>query len=304
MDKNLLMQEFDIYRLDGHTLRIFASVCETGSVSRTALVFGLNQSTVSHTIDKMRAAVRDPLFVKSGRGITPTEKALAMLDRVQNIIADIEGLVAPEAYDVSRDNRPVVMAIPTPALLSDMKRLFDKLSSVAPKAKLEIRRLAPRSRVNDMLSHDEAELAITISGFKYLATLNHCHYATDDLVVFYDQNCRGPVETAEDYANARHGVVNFGGNVKSEVEVALAKLGLGRVVSLVSPTASMLGDFLKGTDLIATMPKRLAERTYVGLTYCKPPVTLPKIELDLVWHRRYEHSGRNRWLRQLVLSCA
>ena len=77
------MQNIDLFRLDGHSLRVFASVCETGSVSRTAELFSLNQSTISHTIDKMRAALGDPLFVKSGRGITPTEKALAVLPRVQ-----------------------------------------------------------------------------------------------------------------------------------------------------------------------------------------------------------------------------
>ncbi|MEM7718617.1 MAG: LysR family transcriptional regulator [Pseudomonadota bacterium] len=296
------MHSFDLFRLDGHTLRVFASVCETGSVSRTAQLFELNQSTISHTLDKMRAAVGDPLFVKSGRGITPSEKALAILPRVQKILADIEGLVAPESYDVSRDSKPVVLAIPTPALLHEMKALHEALLAAEPNIEFEIRRLAPRERVTQMLSEDEADLAISVAGIRYPSVLNHCHYSTDSLAVFYDPDHRGPITTSEDYANARHGTVNFGGDTKSVAARALLELGLRRRVSVVAPTASMLGDLIKGTDIVATMPSRLAFTAYQGLAWCKPPFVLPALEYHLVWHRRYEHSGRNTWLRQQVLA--
>ena len=296
------MQNFDVSRIDGHTLRVFLSVCDTGSVSRTAEVFELNQSTISHTLDKMRSAVGDPLFVRSGRGITPSEKALSMVPRVQKILSDIEGLVSPEKYDISLDNRPVVVAIPTPALLLEMKGLFAALAKAAPEVRFEIRRLAPRNRVNDMLALDEAELAVSVAGYKYPPTINHCYFGSDDLVVFYDPKERSAVKTVDEYSRARHAVVNFGGNVKSEVETSLSKIGLKREISLVAPTASMLGDLIRGTDLIATMPLGLAEWTYQPLAYCRPPIDLQPIVYELAWHRRYEYSGRNKWLRQLILS--
>ena len=296
------MQNFDLFRLDGHALRVFVSVCETGSVSRTAELFELNQSTISHTLDKLRAAVGDPLFLKSGRGITPSEKALAMLPRVQQILADIEGLVAPEQYDVARDGKPVVLAIPTPALLTEMKALHAKLLMAKPRVEFELRRLAPRERVTEMLTQDEADLAITVAGLRYPVALNHCHYGEDNLVVFYDPACREPVRTAKDYAEARHGTVDFGGTTKSVVARAMSELGLKRNVSLVAPTASMLGDLIKGTDIVATMPSRLAGSTYHGLAWTTPPFVLPAIEYHLVWHRRYEQSGRSMWLREQVLA--
>lgn len=301
MGPNFLMQNLDVFRLDGHALRVFLSVCETGSVSRTADIFGLNQSTISHTIDKLRSAIGDPLFVKSGRGITPTEKALAMLPRVQSILADIEGLVTPEGYDVSLESKPFVIAIPTPALLRDMASLNADLLAAAPDVEFVIKRLAPSEHVTRMLQQDEADLAITVAGFRYPALLNHCFYSSDTLAVFYDPDMRAPVRTAEDYAGARHGVVNFGGNTKSVVERALSELGLKRKISLVAPTTSMLGDLIKGTDIIATMPQQLAQAAYRGLAHTPPPFVLPPIEYHLVWHRRYEQSGRNTWLRAQVL---
>ncbi len=295
------MQNFDLFRLDGHTLRVFASICETGSVSRTADAFGVNQSTISHTLDKMRSAVGDPLFIKSGRGITPSEKALSILPRVLKILADIEGLVTPETYDPTLDKKPFVLAIPTPALLTDMKSLHANLFAAAPNLEFELLRLAPRERLTHMLQHDEADLAISVAGLRYPALLNHCHYGSDELAVFYDPDFRGPITSAEEYAEARHGVVNFGGQTKSVVERALGELGFKRKISLVAPTASMLGDMIRGTDVVATMPKRLAA-TYHNLKHTPPPFVLPAIEYQLVWHRRYEQSGRNMWLRKIALS--
>ena len=296
------MDSFDLFRIDGHTLRVFATVCETGSVSRTAETFDLNQSTISHTLDKMRTAVGDPLFVKSGRGITPTEKALAILPRVQKILADIEGLVAPEKYDASLDARPFVIAIPTPALLDDMKSLYANLQAREPNVVLEIRRMAPSKDVAAFLSNDEADLAITVSVVRYPVTLNHCRYGSDTFAVFYDAACREPVRTVEDYSAARHAVVSFGGNNKSVVERALAEAGMKRKVSLVAPTASMLGGLVKGTDLIATMPRRLARSVYSDLAFAEPPLDLPRLAYDLVWHRKYESSGRHSWLRDIILA--
>ena len=295
------MESFDLFRLDGHTLRVFASVCETGSVSRTAEAFDLNQSTISHTLDKIRTAVRDPLFVKSGRGITPTEKALAILPRVQKILADIEGLVAPEKYDASFDFKPVVIAIPTPALLSDMKRLHANLLATEPELLFVLKRMAPSSNVPTLLANDEADLAITVSGFRYPVTLNHCRYGEDELVVYYDPESRAPVRTVDEYSEARHAVVSFGSSGKSVVERALAEAGMKRKVSLAAPTTSMLGELIKGTDFIATMPRRLAQSAYRDLAFCAPPIEMPTMYYDLVWHRKYEHSGRNTWLRKLVL---
>ena len=172
------MEKFDLYRLDGHALRVFVSICETGSVSRTAELYDLNQSTISHTLDKVRAAVGDPLFVKSGRGITPTEKCLLILPRVQELLAGIEGLVATEDYDASRDTKTMVVGIPTPALLHEMRIVYHELTKKAPNVEFELKRLAPRERLTTMLTEGEADVAIAVTGLLYPPTLNS---ATTDL---------------------------------------------------------------------------------------------------------------------------
>jgi hypothetical protein len=66
------MSELDHLDLDGHLLRLLLAVVDEGSITRAAQRLGVTQSAVSHLLDKLRAIVGDPLFVKSGRGIVAT----------------------------------------------------------------------------------------------------------------------------------------------------------------------------------------------------------------------------------------
>ncbi len=202
------MEKFDIFRLDWHTLRVFLSVCETRSISRTADIFDLNQSTISHTIDKMRAAVGDQLFVKVGRGIIPTAVALETAPKVQEILVNIEGLVASADYDAARDTTPIIIAIPTPALMLRMRTVFNYLRHAAPNAEFRIARLAPRQSLADMLNDGEVDLAISINMTKFPASLNATHCGEDELVINYDLAVRGPVETPHEFAHALHGIAS------------------------------------------------------------------------------------------------
>ncbi len=296
------MDNFDIYGVDGHKLRVFAKIFETRSISRTAEAFELNQSTISHTLDRLRSAIGDPLFVKAGRGIEPTEKTIAIMPRVLEIVGALEGLVAPDNYVPATDQSPFVLAIPTPALLPETQTIYLTLSKFAPNMRLELSRLAPREFLSKMLRDSEADLAISISSVRYPSFLNHVPFQDDQLVIFYDPAQRGPVTTIEEYATAKHAVVDFGGKTSSIVEIELNKLNLRRTVTFVAPTASMLGTFIKGTDLIATMPSRLVHSAYEDLSYCVPPVHLPPLRYDLIWHRRFENSPRNIWLRDITLA--
>ncbi len=69
------MSDPDHLDLDGHLLQLLVAVIDEGSITRAAQRLGVTQSAVSHLLDKLRAIVGDPLFVKSGRGIAPTERA-------------------------------------------------------------------------------------------------------------------------------------------------------------------------------------------------------------------------------------
>jgi len=76
-----------------------------------------------------------------------------------------------------------------------------------------------------------------------------------------------------------------------------------RQVRLTVPHFMSVGYILQRTDLIATVPERLAMQlaTPFSLSLCALPMTLPAAPIHLLWHARAHHDEANRWLRGLVV---
>ncbi|WP_369792843.1 LysR family transcriptional regulator [Thiomonas sp. FB-Cd] len=90
LNVNRHMSGIDHLRLDGSLLQLFVAVMETGSISSAAERLNVSQSAVSHQIEKLRAIVGDPLFVKSGRGIVPTARAEGLVEQARVLLSQLE----------------------------------------------------------------------------------------------------------------------------------------------------------------------------------------------------------------------
>jgi LysR family nitrogen assimilation transcriptional regulator len=79
-------------------LRVFVRVAETGSLSRTAASLGIAQSVISRHIAHLESEFGGPLFHRTGRGVTPTELAAALLMRAKATV-DAMDMLLLEAHD-------------------------------------------------------------------------------------------------------------------------------------------------------------------------------------------------------------
>jgi DNA-binding transcriptional LysR family regulator len=54
------------------------------------------------------------------------------------------------------------------------------------------------------------------------------------------------------------------------------------------------------SDLVVTVPVPLARyfaKVSSGIRVVRPPFEPPRIELKQIWHRKFHHDARSRWLR-------
>ena len=91
--------------------------------------------------------------------------------------------------------------------------------------------------------------------------------------------------------------------VSSDVDALLERAGVQRKIRLRVPHFIAVGPILQSTDLIATVPQRLAERIEApfGLATSAHPARLPDIAINLFWHAKYHRDPANLWLRQLLV---
>ena len=93
------MSKTDFTDLDGKVLRTFLTILEENSVSKAADRLGVTQSAISHTLAKLRQVLGDPLFVRSGQGLTPTERALSLKEPVQRVLDGMRALTDDRPFD-------------------------------------------------------------------------------------------------------------------------------------------------------------------------------------------------------------
>lgn len=86
--------------LDWEGLRTFACVCQAGNMSAAARELGVNQTTISRRIAKLEEWVGYPVLHREGRIISPTSRALALLQTAQEMQRTVTGLMT----DVSQQD--------------------------------------------------------------------------------------------------------------------------------------------------------------------------------------------------------
>ncbi|MGI4936495.1 MAG: LysR substrate-binding domain-containing protein, partial [Janthinobacterium lividum] len=79
----------------------------------------------------------------------------------------------------------------------------------------------------------------------------------------------------------------------------LEKAGVRAATQFQVPHFTAVPYIVASTDLVVTVPHKLAERAAApfGLAYIKPPLRLPALQTNMFWHRRFNQDAGNIWLR-------
>ena len=91
---------YDLKRFDLNLLVIFECIYQHLSISKAAEMLFITPSAVSQSLQRLRTQLNDPLFVRSGKGITPTtvatnlhqhlSKNLNQLEQTINMMGSVE----------------------------------------------------------------------------------------------------------------------------------------------------------------------------------------------------------------------
>ena len=117
------MKKIDYTAIDGRLLRTFLMILEESSVSKAAFRLGVTQSTASHSLTRLRVFFDDPLFVRSGQALMPTERANSLKTSVQIVLDGLQSLNHQRDFDPHKETLFFIVAA------NDMQRdlIFPKL---------------------------------------------------------------------------------------------------------------------------------------------------------------------------------
>jgi DNA-binding transcriptional LysR family regulator len=297
------MNEVDALALDGHALRLFLTVLEEGSVTVAAERLGISQSAASHGLNRLRELLGEPLFVKSGRGIVPTQHARDLAPQVQGLLDILLGLARPHHFEPARSRMSLTIAA------NDFQRdlllpaFFARVQAAV--ASFTLRVVPSGSPSAALLREQGCDLLITPippSGTDILQK----RLLTDRYSCFYDPAIRQPPRSQAEYLAARHITVAHAEGDALDFDRRLEAKGVARDIAIRVAGFSGVTAFLRGSDMLATLPGLLRRSALQGLA-CQPvPLTDISVELPLymAWHRRDQQDGRHIWLRAQLQAAA
>jgi DNA-binding transcriptional LysR family regulator len=287
--------------IDVKLLRLFDLLYSTRSVTRCAEQLGHSQPSISMLLARLRKLLADPLFVRLPSGMHPTPRADALIGSCRRALEVIRELSADQSeFAPSLSKRTFRICMTDASHITTLPRLFSRLTGIAPFVRLEAIRIDNTTATQ--LESGDADLA-----FGFLPELESGFYQQK----VYDQDwicVVGPehprirrVLRLNSYQREAHVAVAVGtGHL--QLDAQLKKANVDRRVLLQLPGFLGLPAILRNTELVATLPRMIAETLAkdAGLRTFECPVRVPPYAVRIHWHARYHYDLGHRWLRALI----
>jgi DNA-binding transcriptional LysR family regulator len=292
----------DIRHLDLNLLKALDALLDERSVTRAAERLSLTQPAVSGMLTRLRESFADPLFVRAQRGIVPTLRAEELAGPVKRLLADIEAMLQPLAFEPASANMTVNLAATDYALRAVVVPFLGALRQRAPNIRVAVQPV-DTLLLPAQLDRGDIDLAL-VTPESTPAGLHAAHLFDERYVCV--MRADHPVAVANDlslerFCNLVHALVSSsGGAFRGVTDDALASAGRSRRVTVSVTSFLVLPDILRVSDLIAVVPRRLGLHCQ-GLAMLEPPLPIQGFSKTLAWHARTHSDPGQRWVRELLV---
>src|SRR4029453_12613876 len=290
-----MLNQTDLSRIDLNLLVLFEIVFQERHVGRSAERLHLSPSACSHGLGPLRTLLGAPLFLKTPKGVVPTERALQLAPSLAEILVRVRGIISSVTpFDPHRSTRRFVIGAPDGVSAVILPSLLEALGEVAPGVDIGIRQLlpvqgftAPHLAWKDALKElEDRTMDIAIIPFDDIPVRFHKQklYEEEFVIAAGKGHSFQRNPPLKRYCEMEHLVVSHTGDVSGFVDVALAKKGLTRRVALTVPNFIFALSVLAETEMVSALPKRFVDihGARFNVVAVKAPLPLPRFSINIV----------------------
>lgn len=299
----------NFHGIDLNLLAAFDALMNERNVTRAAARVGVSQPAMSSALARLRTLLNDPLFLRNANGLLPTPKARELAEPIAQALQGIEAALLPKPrfepanatinFTLGLSEYPAFILLPT---------LYQALAQQGSGLSLSVHAISDRDSAVDLLDAGTIDAAIGVPP-SHAENRILTHPLLRDAFVTIVRRGHPLVQQGMNMAvflELSHLLVSPEGDRYGLVDQALAYLGQRRTLALTLPQMFAAPQVVAQTDIAATIMKRVATHSpaWEQLAVFTPPVHLPEITYNLMWHRRNDTHPAQQWLRQLCTTLA
>jgi DNA-binding transcriptional LysR family regulator len=288
-------------RLDLNLLVALDVLLDEGSVTGAAERLHLSSPAMSRTLARIRKALGDPVLVRSGRGMVPTPRALAMRAEVHDLVQRAYTLFsADDAFSPGTLEGTFTLQAEEGTIAVLSGPLLERIARDAPGVTLRFLGEGPRD--THLLRRASIDLEIGIITETTGTRIEPLLEDRFSSVVRPGHPLAGREVTLDEWCATTQLTNTRRGRVAGPIDELLAGMGRSRRLAGTVPTVNAALIVVRGTDLMGFAAERLhrplVER--LGLVWVPIPLPMPPLRLSMAWHARYDADPAHAWLRRCV----
>lgn len=277
---------YDLKKFDLNLLVIFECIYQHLSISKAAETLYITPSAVSQSLQRLRTQFNDPLFIRSGKGITPTVTGINLHYHLENNLNSLEQTI--NIMNQSSLKKKFIIYSPQ-LLIAKYVMALVKYIRKGPQVEIEHHDiLTTDEEAEDLLAYRKADIVVS------MAPLNNrsiacTHFKTVECILVCSENHPRLGETAtidEILQESFTQLITREPGIKeyhSITDDVLAE----RIVGFRSKSLITIANTICSTDVIGFLPQSLVDyySSSIRLKKVTTPFTIAPIQLYLMYNR-------------------
>ncbi len=293
--------ESALREVDLNLLTVFDAVMQEQNITRAAHNLGMSQPAVSNAVARLKVMFNDELFVRQGRGISPTQRARQLFDPIRQALQLIRNELPSSVFVPHTSTRQFKLAICSPCDLRFAPQIMTQVDHEAPSIQLHLEAEFDR-QVSERMRYQEVDFVIDYSRFDQQGFSSQEIFQDELVVVASHSHPRlGDSITPEQLHQEKHAKLSQLHGQRGFSEQAYRELDVPAHYEGAS-LSNLL--YVVGQSELVTIAPRWMVETVANQDLLKV-MTFPyenrAIQGYLSWHESSEKDKGHTWLRERLV---
>lgn len=288
--------------LDLNLLSVFLEVYRLGSITLAADALEMTQPGVSGALKRLQQQLGAELFVREGRGISPTHIAVQLASEISPALNNVSDAISNIKQFDPQQPRTFKVLCNEMALL----HFHPEIERDTTMGNVSVEFVIAPSHEEEMLqalSMQKADLALDVKGHQSLSYKSHPIIQDEIVIVARKDHPRiNRALTEQQYYQEKHVTIRLRrSNMYAADYFTKTPLKPRKISAECDSLMSMLA-LVSSSDSIGSTSRSLASRyaPLFNLQVIEQPFETLPIEHVMIWHSRTDYSPAHQWLREKI----